>query len=229
MRVLLFGASGMVGQGVLRECILSPDVSQVLCVSRRAGSLGLGAGSGKVRELVTDNFYDFSSVEPQLAGCDACFFCLGVSSVGMKEEQYRHITYDLALAAAHAILRARPAPSSVTFVYVSGAGTDASSRTMWARVKGETENALLAMPFRAAYMFRPGAIMPMHGIRSKTAFYQAFYSVLAPVMPLLLRAFPRHVNTTEQVGRAMLHVTREGYTKPILDPSDIAACGSAPA
>ncbi len=229
MRVLLFGASGMVGQGVLRECILSPDVESILCISRGPGSLGLGEGSEKVRELVTVDFYDFSAIEPQLAGCDACFFCLGVSSVGMKEEQYRRITYDIALAAAQAILRANPTPSSVTFVYVSGAGTDAKSRTMWARVKGETENALLAMPFRAASMFRPGAIMPMHGIRSKTAFYQAFYSVLAPLMPLLLRTFPRHMNTTEQVGRAMLHVTREGYAKTILEPSDITACGSAPA
>lgn len=229
MRVLLFGASGMVGQGVLRECILDPRVSQVVCVVRRSGSSGLGAGAQKVREVVTNNFLDFQSVQDQFAGCDACFFCLGVSSFRMREAEYRAITYDMTLAAARAILRVNTAGSSVTFIYVSGAGTNPASTTMWSHVKGETEDALLALPFRAAYMFRPGLIVPKHGIRSKTAVYRAIYTMLAPVLPLLLRIFPKAMTTTEQVGRAMLIVTRRGYPKHILEAADIAACGSASA
>ncbi|GAC1419560.1 MAG: epimerase [Acidobacteriaceae bacterium] len=229
MRVLLFGASGMVGQGVLRECMLDPRVSQVVCVVRRSGSAGLGVGSPKVREVVTDDFSDFTAVQDQFAGCDACFFCLGISSFRMKEPEYRATTYDITLATAQAILRANTAGSSVTFLYVSGAGTDPKSKTMWSRVKGETENALLTLPFRAAYMFRPGLIVPRHGIRSKTAVYRAIYIVLAPVLPLLLRAFPKLITTTEQVGRAMLIVTRRGYPKHILEAADIATCGSASA
>ena len=208
----------MVGQGVLRECVLDPDVSAVLSVVRRASAAGVGAQSEKVRELVTDNFYDFSGVASELSGYDACFFCLGVSSFRMKEEEYRRITYDITLAAAKAVVG-----PGMTFVYVSGAGTDANGGAMWARVKGATENALLAMPFKAAYMFRPGGIVPLHGIKSKTAIYQAVYTVMTPVLPMLLRMFPKSITTTEQLGRAMLAVAKHGYAKPVLETADIAS------
>ena len=207
----------MVGQGVRRECVLDPEVSAVLQVVRQATGPSLGRRSDKVRELVTNNFRDFSEFEGAFAGYDACFFCLGVSSVGMKEAEYRRVTVDITLAAARAALRA----GVKTFVYVSGAGTNAHGRQMWARVKGETENALLEMGFEGAYMFRPGMIVPLDGIRSKTAVYQTLYSATRPVLPLLLRMFPKQITTTEQVGRAMLAVAKRGYPKQVLESADI--------
>ena len=227
MRVILFGATGMVGQGALRECVLDPQVTAVLSVVRRESGPSLGRRSEKVRELVTNDFYNLTQFAGEFAGYDACLFCLGVSSLGMKEAEYRRVTYDLTMAAAQAVLRVNPTSSSggMTFVYVSGAGTDATGRSMWARVKGETENALLGMGFKAAYMFRPGMIVPLHGITSKTKLYQTMYTVLKPLLPLLLRWFPAQVNTTEQVGRAMLAVAKHGYAKPVLDPADIARVG----
>jgi uncharacterized protein YbjT (DUF2867 family) len=209
----------MVGQGVRRECVLDREVEAVLSVVRRASGPSLGRRSEKVRELVTNNFYDFSGMENAFAGYDACFFCLGVSSVGMKEPEYRRVTYDLTLAAAGAVLRAGVG----TLVYVSGAGTNAEGRQMWARVKGETENALLGIGFKGAYMFRPGLIVPIDGIRSKTAVYRTLYALMRPVLPLLLRMFPKQVTTTEQMGRAMLEVAKHGYPKQVLEAADIAS------
>jgi uncharacterized protein YbjT (DUF2867 family) len=215
MNVILFGATGMVGQGVLRECLLDPDVQQVLCIVRAP----TGQQHPKLRELVLTDFFDFSTVKPELTGFDACFFCLGVSSAGMDEAKYKHLTYDLTLTAATTLARLNP---NMTFLYVSGAGTDSTERgrIMWARVKGKTENDLLKLPFRAAYMFRPGFIQPLHGIRSKTRLYQIFYTVLNPILPLLKSAFPQYV-TTEQLGRAMLQVAKHGYPQPILESKDI--------
>lgn len=216
MNVLLFGASGMVGQGVLRECLLDPEVTSVRSVVRRP----TGVRDEKLREIVHPDFLDFSPIESDLSGLDACFFCSGVSSSGMSEPDYRRVTREQTLAAANALARLNP---GMTFVYVSGAGTDASEkgRTMWARVKGETENALLRLPFRAACMFRPGVIQPLHGIRSKTRLYRVLYALLAPVLPLLRRFLPGSVTTTEQVGRAMIAVAKHGAPKPILETSDI--------
>lgn len=216
MNVLLFGATGMVGQGVLRECLLDPDVRSVVTIGRSA----TGQQHEKLRELVHEDFSNFSAIESELSGFDACFFCLGVSSAGMTEEQYERVTYDFTMAAAQTLARLNP---GMTFIYVSGAGTDSTERgrTMWARVKGKTENALLRLPFKAAYMFRPGVIQPLHGITSKTKAYRVFYAVTRPLLPLLKALFPGYVTTTEQVGRAMIKTARQGAPKPILESADI--------
>ncbi|UVH59454.1 NAD-dependent epimerase/dehydratase family protein [Variovorax paradoxus] len=220
MKILIFGATGMVGQGVLRECLLAPDVESVVAVGRNA----TGQQHPRLRDLVHKDMYDYSAIEPQLQGFDACFFCLGVSSVGMKEPEYKRITYDLTLAAATVLARLNP---GMTFTYVTGAGTDSSERgsSMWARVKGATENALLRLPFKAAYMFRPGMIQPLHGIRSKTPLYDAAIVVLRPVLGLAHSLWPNKVTTTEKIGRAMLAVARNGAPKVLLDPADINALG----
>ena len=216
MRVILFGATGMVGQGVLRECLRDPQVERVLAVGRSR----TGGSDPKLRELVLKDLYDYSGVEPELAGYDACFFCLGVSSAGMSEADYRHVSYDLTLAAATVLARLNP---QMTFVYVSGQGTDSSEkgRVMWARVKGATENGLLKLPFKAAYMFRPGIIRPLHGVRSKTALYQSFYVLFGPVLGLLAWLAPDSLTSTEQVGKAMLKVARDGAPIRFLENKDI--------
>lgn len=218
MKVILFGATGMVGQGVLRECLLDGDVERVLIVGRSAS----GQQHAKLSEIVHANFLDFSTIEPELSGYDACFFCLGVSVAGLSEEAYRRVTSDITLAAARTLVKLNPA---MTFIYVTGVGTDSSERgrSMWARVKGETENALLRLPFKAAYMFRPGAIQPLHGIRSKTGWYQAAYTVLGPLLSLVKAVAPDHVTTTEQIGRAMIGVVRSQPAQRIFAPRDINA------
>ena len=218
MKVILFGATGMVGQGVLRECLLDADVERVLAIGRSP----TGQTHAKLREIVHDNFLDFSTVESQMSGFDACFFCLGVSSVGMSDERYRHLTYDITMAAARTLAKLNP---GMVFIYVTGRGTDSTEqgRLMWARVKGKTENDLLKLPFKAAYLFRPAGIQPLHGIRSKTAWYQAIYAAAAPLLSLLNRVAPKYMTTTEQVGRAMIRVARDGYPKPVLESEDINA------
>ena len=216
MKVILFGATGMVGQGVLRECLGDPDVASVLAVSRSPS----GQTHAKLREVLHNNFLDYATIEPQLAGYDACFFCLGVTSVGLTEERYRHLTYDITLAAATTLAKLNP---GMVFIYVTGAGTDSTERgrVMWARVKGKTENDLLKLPFKAAYMFRPAAIQPLRGVKSKTAWVQAIYVVAAPLLTLLNKMAPRYVTTTEQVGRAMIKVARQGFAKSVLESEDI--------
>ena len=216
MKVILFGATGMVGQGVLRECLLDSGIESVLAVGRSP----IGERQPKLREIVRGDFTDYSDVEAQLTGYDACFFCLGVSSIGMEEDRYRHFTYDITLAAAKTLSRLNP---QMVFVYVTGRGTDSTEQgpLMWARVKGKTENDLLKLPFKAAYMFRPAGIQPLHGIRSKTAWVQAIYVGTAPLLSLLNRVAPKYMTTTEQVGRAMIKVAREGYPKAVLESEDI--------
>ncbi|WP_424629162.1 epimerase [Bradyrhizobium sp. SYSU BS000235] len=216
MKVILFGATGMVGQGVLRECLLDQDVTNVLVVGRSV----TGRQHLKLREIVHTDFLDYATIEHDLLGYDACFFCLGITSLGMNEENYRRITYDITLAAARTLVRLNP---DMTFVYVTGASTDSTEqgRVMWARVKGKTENDLLKLPFKAAYMFRPGAIQPLHGIKSKTAWVQATYVILAPLLAFLRRAAPKYVTSTEQIGRAMLSVAKRGYPSRILESEDI--------
>lgn len=215
MRVIILGASGMVGQGALRECLRDPQVSEVLSIGRSA----LTQSHAKLKQLTLPDLSDLSAVEAQLAGYDACFFCLGVSSAGMSEARYRTLTYDLTLAAGRPLARLNPA---MTFIYVSGVGTDSSEggRSMWARVKGATENALLALPFHAV-MFRPGAIVPLHGIRSRTRVYDLLYRLLKPLWFGALRLFPNQVTTTERVGLAMLAVARHETTLRIVEPGEI--------
>jgi uncharacterized protein YbjT (DUF2867 family) len=216
LRVALFGATGMVGQGVLRECLLDPEVTSVLSIGRSAS----GKTDPKLRDIIRPDLFDYSAVEKDLSGLDACFFCLGLSSVGMNEEAYRRVTYDLTVTAARVLARLNP---QMTFVYVSGAGTDSTERgrIMWARVKGATENALLRLPFKAAYMFRPGAIQPMHGVRSKTPLYRVVYALTGPFIGILRRLAPGFVTTTQQVGRAMLIVVKQGAPKLVLESADI--------
>jgi uncharacterized protein YbjT (DUF2867 family) len=218
MKVILFGATGMVGQGVLRECLLDASVERVLAVGRSPA----GQAHAKLRELIHDNFFDFSAIESQLAGYDACFFCLGVSSIGLDEARYRHLTYDITMAAATTLAKRNP---GMVFTYVTGRGTDSTERgsLMWARVKGKTENDLLKLPFKAAYMFRPAAIAPLHGVRSKTAWIHAAYVATVPLWALLNRIAPAYATTTEKVGRAMIKVAREGYPKSVLESQDINA------
>ena len=216
MKVVLFGATGMVGQGVLRECLRDPQVERVLAIGRGV----TGQRDAKLTELQHADFLDYTDIESSLTGYDACFFCLGVTSVGLTEERYRHLTYDITMAAATTLARLNP---QMVFVYVTGAGTDRSEqgRVMWARVKGKTENDLLKLPFKAAYMFRPAGIQPLHGIRSKTAWYQAFYTLAAPLLTVLNKVAPRYMTTTEQMGRAMIAVAQHGYAKPVLESEDI--------
>ena len=216
MRAVIFGASGMVGQGVLRECLLDPEVEQVLSVVRSAS----GQTDAKLREIVHGDFMDFSGIATELRGYDACFFCLGVSSAGMTEAEYTRVTYAITTAAATTLVRVNP---GMVFEYVSGLGTDSTEkgRSMWARVKGKTENALLAMPYKAAYMFRPGVIVPLHGIKSKTRVYQIFYAVTTPLLPALRALFPNQVTTTERLGRAMIAVAKKGYPTKVLEMKDI--------
>jgi uncharacterized protein YbjT (DUF2867 family) len=224
MKVLIFGATGMVGQGVLRECLLDPDIEVVQTVGRSA----TGVKHAKLRELVRPDLLRYAEIEAELAGFDACFFCLGVSSFGMSEAQYERLTYGLTMAAAETLSRLNP---DMTFVYVSGAGTDSSEkgRVMWARVKGKTENALLRLPFKAAYMFRPAGIQPMHGERSKTTAYRVAYRLARPLVSLLRHVFPRYIVTTEEIGRAMIRVARSGAQRRILESSDIGDCARSPA
>jgi len=216
MRVILFGATGMVGRGVLRECLLDPHVEAVLVVGRTA----TGEQHPKLREIIQPELSDLSPIEDRLRWYDACFFCLGVSSAGMREDDYRRVTYDLTVEVGHALSRLNP---GMTFIYVSGAGTDSSERgrSMWARVKGRTENALLRMPFKAAYMFRPGVIRPLHGIRSKTPSYRILYAVMAPFVLLVTAVAPDTITTTEKMGRAMIHAAERGAPKSLLSTRDI--------
>ncbi len=220
MKVILFGATGMVGQGVLRECLQSAAIEKILTVGRAI----TGVKDPKIEEIALPNLFDLSNLEPRLAGYDACFFCLGVSSAGMNEQDYTRVTYDLTLSVARTLVKLN---SGMTFIYVSGTGTDSTekARTMWARVKGRTENALLTLGFKSAYMFRPGYIQPLDGIKTKTAVYAFVYALLGPLYPLLKAIAPNYVTTTRQVGLAMIHVAMRGSSKTHLENRDINQLG----
>lgn len=238
MNIMIFGTSGMVGQGVLRACLLASDVAAVLSVGRSVSD----TQHAKLRHLVQPDLMNFfadqsdQNVASELQGYDACFFCLGVSSGGMDEARYTQLTYDLTLSAATTLARLNP---QMSLIYVSGAGTDSSEKgkSMWARVKGRTENALMRLPFKSAVMFRPGVIVPLHGARSKTPSYRLLYTLTSPLLPVLRALFPRHVLTTESVATAMLNIARFGIAHfglsvrgergAVLEAADIYAVAKA--
>jgi uncharacterized protein YbjT (DUF2867 family) len=217
MKVLIFGATGMVGQGALRECLLDPKVELVQTVGRTP----TGQTHPKLRELAHGDLWNYSTVEAQLKGFDACFFCLGTPSSGKTEAEYTRITYDLTMAAAATLARLDPA---MTFVYVSGEGADGSEKgsVRWARVRGRTENAVLALPLNG-YVFRPGFILPLHGIQSKTALYRWFYVLTKPLGHLGRALLPGRFATTTSLGQAMLAVAERGASKKILRTLDFEA------
>jgi uncharacterized protein YbjT (DUF2867 family) len=221
MRVVIFGATGMIGQGVLLECLRDPGVTDVVTIGRRA----TGRESAKLRELVHERLDDLSIVESELSGFDACFYCLGISSAGLSEDAYRRVTYDLTVAAGQALAKRSP---QITFVFVSGTGADSSEqgRVMWARIKGKAENAVLNLPIKASYVFRPAFVRPLDGITSRTRMYRLLYAVFRPLVPVIQALAPGYVTTTEEMGRAMLNVVRHGATKRVLENRDIRAAAS---
>ncbi|MFC1575082.1 epimerase [Gemmatimonadota bacterium] len=221
MNLILFGGSGMVGGGILRECLADPRVESVLSVGRRT----CGVADPKLRELIRPDLLDLDDARGDLTGYQACFFCLGVSSAGMSEADYRRVTLDLTIAAATILGEVNP---GLTFCYVSAQGSDRSgrSRFMWARVRGETENQLLQMPF-PAYTFRPGLIQPSKGVPSKTIWVRVLYNVLAPLFPVLNRLFPNQVTTTGRIGRAMIRAATIGSSSQVLETRDINALAAS--
>ncbi|WP_326725341.1 NAD(P)H-binding protein [Streptomyces sp. NBC_00243] len=221
MKVVLFGASGMIGYGVLRACLDDDTVKSVTAVVRRP----LGLHHPKLHEVVHADFTDLTAVAASLAGVDACYFCLGTPSAGLTEAEYTRVTHDYALAAAHALL---PLNDELTFVYVSGNSADSASGTMWARVKGRTEDDLLALPFHA-YVFRPTYIRPRQGARPGTRSYRLMYAATSWLYPVLRRLFPQHLTTTDTLGRAMLGVTRlRGSGPRVLTSTEINDLGARP-
>ena len=215
-KVIITGSTGMVGKGVLFECLKNKNIEKVLVVNRKP----LGIQHEKLIEIIHSDFLNLTSIEDQFKDYDACFFCLGVSAFRMSEEDYTRITHDLTLNFANVLLHRNP---QMIFCYVSGQGTDGSgkSRIMWARVKGTTENDLLTLPFKKSYMFRPGFIQPMDGIKSSTRLYNALYAVFKPFYPVLKKLFPNSITSTRQVGQAMINTLQPGYQKTHLDNHDI--------
>lgn len=218
MKVLLFGATGMVGQGVLRECLLDPRVTQVVSVGRSP----LKQQAPGLSEILLPDLHAIAQVEQQLSDFDGCFFCLGVSVLGLSEAEYTRLTHDLALEIAAVLAPRNPA---MTFIYVSGAGTSRDSRQMWARVKARTEDDLAVLPFKASYAFRPGLIQPLHGVVSKTLWYAMAYAALRPIAALLTRWMPSVATTSQRLGKAMIAVMADGYPTPVLESRDINQAG----
>lgn len=218
IKAIITGATGMVGEGVLHECLLHDDVEQVLVINRRP----CGVSHPKLKEIIHTNFFDLSAIKTQLKPYNACFFCLGVSSVGMKEKEYHHLTYDLTMHVATTLAELNP---DMTFCYVSGSGTDSSEhgRQMWARVKGQTENDLLRLPFKKAYMFRPGYMQPTKGLKNTLKAYKLF----AWLYPLWRTLFPNFVSTLKDVGLAMVNTVTKGYDKQVLEVKDIKRLAKA--
>jgi hypothetical protein len=219
INAIIFGSSGMIGQAVLLECLDNSEVNSVLLVNRKPS----GIRHSKVKDIIHENFYDISGLIPEFLKYDTCFFSLGVSAVGMQEADYHKITYDLTVGVAETLLKTG---KDFTFCYISGAGTDRTEkgRMMWARVKGKLENKLLSMPFRHVYMFRPGYIQPMRGIKSRTAWYNAVYVIFKPLY-YVLRPFPKLLTDTNALSKAMVNVALKGYEKNILENEDINKVG----
>ena len=221
MHILLTGASGMVGQSALAACRQEPRVTRVTALVRKR----LGVAGGKVHELVCPDLFEIATVANQLGTPDACLFCAGVSSIGMSEAEYRRARYDLTLAVAMVLVRLNPA---MHFLYVSGAGTDSTEkgRSMWARVKGRTENALTGLGFAGVALFRPGYIQPLNGVRSRVGWYNALYAVLKPLYPFVKRAAGKYATDTDTLGRAMLAAVQAGVPTAVYESSDINRIGA---
>jgi hypothetical protein len=215
IKAIITGSTGMIGKGVVLECLQSSLVEAILVINRKS----LGINHPKLREIIHHDFFDLSVLDSELTGFNTCFFCLGVSSAGMSEKDYYHFTYELTLNFARTVKKLNP---EMTFCYISGAGTDSSEkgRTMWARVKGKTENALLTLGFKDSYMFRPGFIRPVKGVRSRTPLYNSLYVILSPVFPLIMR-FPKFATRSETLSKAMILVASGGYEKKVLESLDI--------
>jgi len=217
MKVIIFGATGMVGQSVVRECLTDDRVTGVLLIGRSLAEVS----DPKVQQIEHDDFLDFSSIAAELGGYDACFFCLGVSANGMSEAAYRRVTYFMTMAAAREMAEKN---RRMRFLYISGAGTDSTERgrMKWARIKGETENAVLSLPFDG-YALRPGYIQPVHGVRSKNTLYRNIYKVTGRVYPLLARLAPKYVIRSDQLAAAMINIAAAGTPKRILESADLVA------
>ncbi len=213
LNVIITGLTGMVGEGVLHEALLHPDVESVLVVTRKP----CGVSNSKLKEIIIPDFFDLSSIESELAGYNACFFCLGATSIGKSEEEYRRLTYDLSMNFAKTLSNLNP---EMTFCYVSGSSTDSTEtgKMMWARVKGKTENDLMKLAFKRVFAFRPGYIHPTKGLKNALKLYSYF----TWLYPMLRLAFPSVVCTLKEIGLAMINVSRNGYPKPILEVKDIA-------
>lgn len=222
MKLIIFGSTGMVGQAVVKEALIASHVEAVTLVNRTPAR----HEHTKITEVLVNDLFDLSDIETNLQGYDACIFCIGVSAAFLDEQAYTHVTFDLTLSVATKLLQANP---GLIFIYITGQGTDSSERgkVMWARVKGRTENALLKQAFKAAHMFRPGAILPMDGIRSKTKLYDALYRVLTPFVHILRMINPSWVPTTRDIGRAMLQAAGGHAKKPILNNRDIVELANA--
>lgn len=216
MKVIVTGATGMIGKGVLLECLDHPDVTEVLSIGRRT----LEVDHPKLKELIHKDFSEFESVADELRGYDACYHCMGVSAAGMNEEQYTKMTYDYTVALAKVLHGINP---QITFTYVSGQGTDSTEkgRAMWARVKGKTENDIINMGFKQAFAFRPGAIIPLRGIQPSSKLYRVLINNLTWLIKLIKKLAPNSIVNTTQIGLAMINVTKRGYHKTIIDPKDI--------
>ncbi len=218
MKAVVFGATGMVGQSVLRECIMDGDVESVVAVGRSP----LHLVNPKFRNVVHSDFLNFTPIAKDLKGLDVCFYCLGVASAGLTEAEYKRVTCDFTLAAAKTLLKVNP---KITFVFISGMGADSSEkgRVMWARIKGKTENEIFKMKFRNAYVIRPAFIQPKDGIKSRTRLYRWLYIAFKPFMPLIRLFAPKSVITTRALGKVMVQVARQGAAKKLLESADLVA------
>jgi len=215
-KVIITGATGMVGKGILYECLDHPDIEEVLVIGRST----IGMTHPKLKEMIHKDFTNFSSVADKLTGYDACFYSLGISAAGLNEAQYKKITYDFTMALSKVLLENNP---EMTFNYISGQGTDSSEKgnMMWARVKGKTENDLINLGFKQAYMFRPGAILPLRGIKSRTKSYQFMYDYFTWLLKIIKLISPNSIVNTTQIGLAMIKSIEKGYDKKVLKPKDI--------
>jgi len=219
IKAIIFGSTGMIGQGLLHECLENTEVESILVINRQSCNIS----HSRLKEVIHQNLFDLSALTNEISGYNTCFFCLGVTSAGLSEKDYHRITFNLTIYVAETLLKLN---KEMTFCYISGAQTDSSEKgkIMWARVKGKTENALLAMPFKSAYMFRPGFIQPMNGIKSKTKLYNILYSILSPFY-FILKHFENYVTTSETLGKAMIYAVVRNYEKNILESIDINKIG----